>query len=379
MKKALIISNITKKFQAGHFSMITPLEELGYEVHWAANFSDYKEDISKAPCKIHQIDFIRNPFNPKNYKAYKELMKLLNDENFDIVHCQSPIGGLLGRICGKKANVHKIIYTVHGFHFYKGGSPIKNLIYKFVENYLAKYTNALITINLEDYEYSKKMKFKDNGKSYHINGIGVDILNNDISKTDKEIKLQELNLSNEKFICITVGELNKNKNHENIIKAIAETKNKNIILLICGLGNKKTRLKKLTEELQVDKQIYFLGFRNDVKQLLEISDVFILASYREGLSRSIMEAMAVGLPCIVSKIRGNVDLIDEEKGGYLINPNKSNEMAIKITNLVNDEKLRNDMGEYNKEKVKQNDIENVKKEMRKIYEEVIKNEIKQEQ
>lgn len=372
MKKALIISNITKKFQAGHFSMITPLEEMGYEVHWAANLSEYQEDIKNAPCIVHQIDFIRNPLNPKNYKAYKQLMELLKREKFDVIHCQSPVGGVLGRICGKKAKVRKIIYTVHGFHFYKGAPLINNTLYKMIEGFLARHTDALITINTEDYEYSKKMKFKKDGKSYYINGIGVDLKKDIICEETKEKLKNDLKIKNDNVICISVGELNKNKNQKVMIEAISNMNNRNIKLLLCGVGPEEKNLKDLCGKLEVENQVSFLGFRNDIKELLSISDIFILASHREGLSRSIMEAMTSALPCIVSNIRGNIDLIENEKGGYLINQRSLEELSDKIKILENKE-TRIRMGKHNEIKVQENGVENIKEKMREIYKEILKN------
>lgn len=368
-KKALIVSNITKKFQAGHFSMITPLEELGYEVHWAANLSEYKENIEDVPCKVHHIDFIRNPFNPKNYKAYKQLMKLLKEENFEVIHCQSPIGGILGRICGKKAKVHKVIYTVHGFHFYKGAPIINNTLYKAVELFLAKYTDAIITINQEDYEYSKKMKLKRNGRSYYIPGIGVNTDFNSISEEEKQRLRESLDINEKEIVCVSVGELNKNKNNKTMIKSLAKSNNKNLKLLLCGLGPEEENLRKLAEMLGISEQVKFLGFRNDINNILAISDIFLLLSYREGLSRSIMEAMTAGLPCIVSKIRGNVDLIKDEE--LLFSPKDVEGFSTAIDKLAANTELRKEIGEKNHIEVKNFDIENVEKEMKKIYEEIL--------
>ncbi len=368
--KALIISNLTKRIQTGHYSMIDPLRQLGYKVYWASNFNEYVEDLEETPIKAYHIDFHRNPFNFRNIKAYQQLMKLLQGEQFDAIHCNSPIGGVLGRICGEKAGVKTIIYTAHGFHFYKGAPLINNTIYKWVEMYLAKKTDAIITINKEDYEFAKRMKLRNNGNVYYIPGVGIDI---DIIKkveVDRTKKRNEFGVDDNEFLITAVGRLEKNKNVENMIKGIAKTNN-NVKLLLCGDGEQANDMKKLAKELNVENRVIFAGFRNDIFEILKLSDAYMLISYREGLSRSLMEAMAAGLPCIASNIRGNVDLIEDGVGGYLVDPNDVDGIAVAINKIARDINLRNRMGQVNLEKVELCSIGNVKKQMKEIYQNVL--------
>ena len=367
MKKALLISNLAKKFTNFIVPSIEVLQDLGYEVHTCANYSNFNDDKSKYNVTMHHIDFERNPFNFKNIKAYKQLMKLMKEEKFDLVHCNTPIGGLLGRICARKNNVKTVIYTAHGFHFYKGAPLINSILYKKVEKFLARYTDILITMNEEDFEAAKKFKLKNGGQVYKVHGVGIDTNSFKMERFDKLEVKKNIELSEESLILIAVGELNKNKNYETMIKAISLVSNSNVHLLICGVGKEKENLKELVKKLKLESNIHFLGFRNDVQKLLATSDIFLQASYREGLPRSIMEAMSTGLPCIVSDIRGNVDLIENEKGGFLNNPNSSEDFAKSISTLVNNKDLRRKMGEFNKEYVKKFDTKNVKQELYNIY------------
>jgi glycosyltransferase involved in cell wall biosynthesis len=369
--KALVISNLEKKFLPGHHSMIDPLEELGYEVTWASNFTGYKEDLSKAPCKTVHIDFIRNPFNPKNVKAYKQLIKLLNEEKYDVIHCNTPIGGVLGRICGVIAKVPVIIYTAHGFHFYQGAPLINRTIFKMAEMWLAHYTDVIITINQEDYEAAQGFKLRNSGKVFYIPGIGVDTTEIKQATPKRQEILQEIKSNDSAIMLISVGELNKNKNNQVVIEALGKLQNPNIHYILCGIGNKKDDIISLAKNNRIEGNIHFFGYRNDIPQLLKSCDVFIMPSYREGLSRSIMEAMSAGLPCIVSRIRGNVDLIHDRKGGYLFSLDDVEGFAKHIQKLAENEILREQMGRYNVEAVKQFDVENVKRVMKSIYTEVL--------
>jgi len=365
--KALIISNLEKRFLPGHHSMIDPLEELGYVVTWASNFSEYKDDLSCAPCKTVQIDFERNPFNLKNIKAYKQLMELLINIKYDVIHCNSPIGGVLGRLCGNKVKVPKIIYTAHGFHFYKGAPFINRTLFKWAEMCMAHYTDAIITINQEDYEAALKFRLRKDGKVYYVPGIGIDTLTIKEANPKREEIIKCIGADNNSILLLSVGELNKNKNNKVIIEALGKLKNPKIHYLLCGIGEMKAYLIDLAKKNNIEKNIHFLGYRADIPQLLKSVDIFVMPSYREGLSRSLMEAMAAGLPCVVSKIRGNVDLIEENKGGFLRYPNDIEGLTDAIKTLADDKDLRISMGKYNLAIIRKYDVENIKKKMKKIY------------
>lgn len=367
--KVLYIDNIIKKKTNPVATQV--LLKSNYEVHIAANLNNVVENLKSKDIKYHNINFHRNPLNRENLIAYRQLMKLLQEEQFDTIHCNSPIGGVLGRICGVKAGVKTIIYTAHGFHFYKGAPLINRTLYKWVEKYLARKTDAIITINKEDYEAAKRMKLRNNGNVYYVAGVGIDVDTIKKVEVNRTKKRNEFGVDDNEFLITAVGRLEKNKNVENMIKAIAKTNN-NVKLLLCGDGEQADDMKKLAKELNVENRVIFAGFRNDIPEILKSSDAYMLISYREGLSRSLMEAMAAGLPCIASKIRGNVDLIENGIGGCLVDPNDVDEIAAAINKIAIDTDLRNKMGQVNLEKVKLFSIENVKKQMKEIYESILK-------
>lgn len=373
MKKILFISNIGNG-KVGSFSKnsIGTAKELGLDFYLAMNYSnaskeDIKEEEKKYGIKMKHIDFIRNPFDFRNIRAYKQLLSLMKQEKFDIVHCNTPIGGILGRICAKKAKVPKVIYTAHGFHFYKGAPLINNLIYKNVERMLAKQTDLLITMNQEDYEAAQKFKLRKNGKVMLVHGVGMDSKNYEIENFNVPEYRKQIGVKEDDIVIISAGDLIKRKNYEIAIKAINECKKENIKYLICGTGPEESNLKSLAKELGINEQIQFLGYRNDIKELMNCSDIFLFTTKQEGMPRSMMEAMSAGLPCVASKIRGNVDLLEDKKGGFLNSVNKSEEFANSLLILANDKSKREKMGKFNKEAIKKFDTENVKKELLNIY------------
>ncbi len=375
MQKIIFISNVCKKIDNFSYSSMVAAKELGYDFHVAVNFSDISnEDVNNYEKKygvtFHQIDFVRNPFHPGNYKAYKQLMQLMKNENFHMVHCNTPVGGILGRICSRKVKIKKVVYMVHGFHFYKGASLIKRTLFKWAEMVMAHYTDAIITINEEDYEAAKKFKLRRKNNVYYIPGVGVDTKFNKIGNDDKQRLRKSIGLEDDDIVLIAMGDLIYRKNYATSIKAIAQANNSKLQFLICGVGCQLKALKKMTKVLNVDKQIYFLGFRDDINELLNIADIFLFTTLQEGLPRSMMEAMAAGLPCIVSNIRGNVDLINNGDGGYLCEPHDVNEFAKAISKVAMSQDVRNAMGQSNVQTIKKYDVENVNKIMKDIYSEV---------
>lgn len=367
MKKLLYITNISRGVSSFSVAAVRATEDLGVEFHLAGNFDGTtKESLRKNEkeygVKLHQIDFIRTPYDLRNIKAYKQLVQLMKREKFDAIHCNTPIGGVLGRLAGKKCKVRKIIYQAHGFHFYKGASKKNWLIYYPIEKWLAKYTDALITINNEDYELAKsKFQLRHNGKVYYVPGVGIDLSQYDLSDGIREKKRTELGLKETDFALISMGDLIERKNYSVAIKAMSKISDLNIHYFICGKGPEEAKL------LGIRKRVHFLGYRNDIKELLKAADAFLFTSKQEGLARSLMEAMASGLPCVVSNIRGNTDLLENTNSGFLCEATDVLAYTKKIKKLANDETVRKTMGKNSLVAIQKFNMETVEIAVSKVY------------
>lgn len=328
-------------------------------------FDELKE---KHNLIVHEINFARNPLKLSNFKAYKKLKQLQKERNFDLIYCQQPVGGLMGRLLGKKFKI-PVIYTAHGFHFFNGCSFRNKLIYKNVEKWLSKYTDILITINEEDYQNALKMKAK---KVFKINGIGIDENKFNIEKIDKLAFRKELGLGESDKIVLTVSELNENKNYITMLKSIKELvkKDNTIKFVSCGTGVWKDKIADFAKELGIEDNCVFLGYRKDIGKIMQISDIFLHASFREGLTLSVMEAMSFGLPCVVSNVRGNRDLIADGKGGFVVEPEDYLTFAEKIEILIKNHDMYKNFGDFNKVESKKYLVSEVKKQLEKIYDEV---------
>lgn len=369
MKKALIVATVVR-FLGFERNDIKLLKELGYEVHCATDLTGETEKTSDIDMVRHQIDFSRSPFSKRTLIAYKQLKKLIQEEHFDLIHCHTPVGGILARLAARKfrkKNEVKVIYTAHGFHFFKG-APIKNwLLYYPVEWICSWMTDVLISINKEDYNRaSRYMKAK---KIEYIPGVGIETnVDNNIS-VDKHTLRKGIDVPLDAMMIVSVGEVNSNKNHQLVIKALEQVKSLPIYYVVCGNGSEQyfNYLKKMCNELQVSDKVYFLGYRTDIMDILFSADVFAFPSLREGLGKAALEAMIVGLPLISSNIHGIKDYTEDGESGCCIDPNSVIDMKNAILKMYNDKAFCEKCGVRNKEMVKMFDIQKVEKIMKKIY------------
>ena len=377
MKKELITASVFGFIGSFEKSNINILLKQGYEVHVATNMSkDLKAfgDIGQLDgIKVikHQVSFSRSPLSFQIFKSYKAIKKLIMQENFDIIHCHTPVAAMLTRLAARKARKKgtKVIYTAHGFHFFKGSPLISWFLYYPVEWVCAWITDVLITINKEDYEIAQKhMNAK---KVKYIPGIGLDTQKIKNIIVDKENKRKELGIPEEAIVYFSAGELRERKNHEVAIRALGKLDNKRLYYIICGEGELKTYLKDLSQELGISERVILLGFRMDVLELCKCSDVYIFPSIREGLGIAALEGMASGLPLICSDINGIKDYAKNNKTGFCIAPKDVDGFARAIKILSEDSELRVKMGQYNLEVVKKFDISNTLSIMKKIYRTVI--------
>ena len=377
MKKILFVSNIAGS-KIGNFSLssILAAKKLGCEFHIAANWKkssveQIKSDEEKYGVKIHHIDFKRSPYNLLNFKAFFQLNKLMEEEQYDVIHCNTPIGGLLGRICALKSGIPKIIYMVHGFHFYEGAPILKGNVYRFVERIMAKHTDAIITINKEDYFAAQNFTLRGDGLVYYIPGVGFDAKSFSGTKICKEKKIADLDLPADSILMLSVGELNKNKNHSVAIKAMAEIGNSKLHYCIAGKGNYEKKLTSLINELGLKDNVHLLGYRNDICELCKTADFFVFPTIREGLGLAAIEAMSSGLPIITSNVRGIIDYSINGVTGFTCNPYDVQAFVRAIETLSNNEEMRNKFSENNKKAVMKYDIKNISTLLCKIYSEIL--------
>jgi len=373
-EKVLILASVASMIDQFNIPNIKLLLDMGYEVHVACNFVEgntcskerinkLKNILSELNVQYYQVDFKRSIKLFANIKAYKQVCDLMKNHKYKFVHCHSPIGGMCGRLAGKKTKT-KVIYTAHGFHFFKG-APVRNWLIYPIEKLLSRFTDILITINKEDYERART-KFKAKQVVY-IPGVGIEVNKFKDVKVDRTAKLKELGIDDDSFVILSVGELTKRKNHEVIIKAIAMLKNPKIHYVICGQGPLQEYLKNLALRLNIGNQVHLLGYREDISEICKSCDLFAFPSLREGLGIAALEAMASGLPLVTSNVQGIVDYAVDGETGFVCNPKDIKGFSKCIERLITDNILLKSTSLRNIQAVNRFDIQNTLAIMQEVY------------
>lgn len=350
-EKVLFCATVDYHFKLFHLPFMRWFREQGWEVHVAAN-GDMKLPYV---TKKYNIPIQRSPLNIKNVKALKELKSIIENNNYKIIHCHTPMGGLLARLAALRARKHgtKIIYTAHGFHFCQDSPALNWMIYYPVERTLAHGTDCLITINREDYTRALNHGFKA-GSIKYVHGVGVDIerFKPGVAENKQEMRKKH-GYRPDDFLMVYVGEFNKNKNQQFLIRVLVKLRKTvpNIRLLLVGNGPQLDYCRRLSQKLDISDRVEFLGYRNDIEKILPMCDLAVAASFREGLPVNIMEAMACGLPVVATNNRGHKELVISGKTGWLINSRDVDRMSAKIETIARDHNLQNRLGYLGREAV----------------------------
>lgn len=363
VKKVLFAATVDVHILRFHLPYLKMFKDNGYEVHVATNGD---EEIPYCDKK-HIISFERSPFKINNLQAIKQLKKVIDEEKFEIIHCHTPMGGVVTRLAAMKARKcgTRVIYTAHGFHFYKGASKLNWLLFYPIEKVLSRVTDTLITINEEDYNLAKK---KFHSKQIElVRGVGVDSerFNFEMSEEEKDKLRQEVGIKKDDFVMLCIGELNDNKNQIMQIEAVKELvkEYKNIKLLLAGEGDKRAFLEQKIEEYSLKDNVKLLGYRNDISKLLKITNLSLSTSKREGLPVNVIESLICGIPVIGTNCRGTRDLIKDGINGYIVETDDVQRIIELINCSMNMNFKKTSMAPYI--------ITNVVEEVKKIYGELL--------
>lgn len=370
MKKILYITTVSRTINAFLVPHIQMLIEDGNIVDCACCIDEEIDNsLIKKGVKVFNIPFSRNPLDPRNLKAFIELIKIQKENEYDIVHVHTPVASVYGRLLKFKFPKLKTIYTAHGFHFYKGAPSHKWFIFYNIEKFMSKFTDILITMNIEDYTVANEKFYAKH--TYKVNGVGVNIDDYLYNFNDNNIRL-ELGLEKNDIVVTIIAELSKRKNQIQVIKAFEKLTKKynNIKLLLVGDGDLYNEFNLYIKTKKLDNNIKLLGYRKDIPKILDTTDIVGLFSYHEGLPRNLMEAMVAKCPIICTDIRGNNDLVENEKNGFLVNINDIDTTIVLLEKMYKNKSLRMDMGKAGFNKIQEYSLENVLNQMKAIFNEI---------
>ncbi|AOL35915.1 glycosyltransferase family 4 protein [Geobacillus thermoleovorans] len=366
-RKVLFSATVYAHLAAFHKPFIKLLQDKGCEVYAAAN-PDHgrKEEIEELGVICWDIPFSRSPYDRANIQAVKELKRLFQTHRFDLIHVHTPVASFLVRYTAKKCGQGPVLYTAHGFHFYQGASIQNWLVYYTAEKLAARWTDGLVVMNREDYQNGKRLGFKEDESLFFVHGVGVSIDQYGV-RGDANIRGQ-LGIKNSDVVITYIAELNRNKNHLFLLrnwKGILQHAS-NVHCLIVGKGENEEELKQYVEQNELN-HIHFLGFRHDIPMILSHSDIVTLLSFREGLPRCVMEAMASQKPLVVTNIRGSRDLVQHGINGFVVDLEDDHALTESFIKLIRDPKLREEMGQASFERIQPYRLENVLLEMEDVY------------
>lgn len=383
-KKVLIVASVVSFIETFNRELIFYLKtKQRCSVHIACNF-DYMDDTDERTRQfvdeivsegiiIHNIHFARSPFDSQNFKCYKKLKAIIDENQFDLIHVHTPTVSILTRLaarCARKKGT-TVMYTCHGFHFHNA-APKKNwMMYYPIERIMSRYCDYIVTINQEDYHRAQTFHAPN---VRYIPGVGVDINKISAVNVDKIAYKESIGVPKDCILLLSVGEMIPRKNHEVIIRALGKLQSSNIYYAICGKGPLQDYLLNLSKELGIEKYVKFLGFRRDIPELCNTADISAFPSKIEGLGLAGIEAMAAGVPLISSNVHGILDYVIDGKTGYALPPDDVDGFAEAIRKLADDKELRESMKQACLDAVKPFEIENAHRVMFNIYNEILKNE-----
>lgn len=364
----MFVATLYTHLAAFHIPFMQLLQDKGYEVYAAASSAEgRREELEAVGVKCWEIPFARSPYSLTNLTAYRQLRALLETHCFDLVHVHTPVAAFLARYLAKATRQGPVLYTAHGFHFYRG-APIRHwLVYYPAEGLAARWTDGLIVMNGEDYVNAQRLGFNPGENLFWVHGVGVDL--DRFSSVDLSMSIRkELGLGTEDVVVTCVTEFTPTKNHALLLKAWEKLAQRttNAHLLLVGDGILRPGLQQQVEKKALPR-VHFVGFRRDVPQILKETDIFVLASRREGLPRCIMEAMAAGKPVVATDVRGSRELVENGKTGLLIELGDVEGLVSALEKLINDAELRLAMGREGLERIKDYSLQRVLSEMDFVY------------
>jgi glycosyltransferase involved in cell wall biosynthesis len=320
MPRLLVVSTVAETLEGFFLPHADHFRSRGWIVDAAAHGAASNPGCLRAYDRAFDVPWSRDPRDVlRQLRGTVGIRRVLRAGSFVIVHVHTPVASLLTRLAvatlGRRIRP-KVVYTAHGFHFHAQGSVAGNFLYRALERLAGIWTDRLVVTNEEDRRTARSRSIARPGSMRFIPGVGVDL---DVYRPTEDTGLRarvrdQLGIPPDAPVLLVVAELNREKRHRDVISALALMDHRTAHLVLAGAGPLEADLRLLGRQLSLTQRMHLLGYRADVPSLMNAADVLVLPSSREGLSRSVIEAQAVGLPVLGADVRGIRDLLDQDRG-----------------------------------------------------------------
>lgn len=376
MNSILIVTTIPETLSAFLLPFAHHLRSLGWRVDGMACGITANIECVKAFNCVWDVEWSRHPLEPQNLlMAPKIIREVVAWGQYDIVHVHTPVAAFVTRYALKDRRQKKpqVIYTAHGFHFYRGGKLLKNTAFLALEKLAGGWTNYLVTLNKEDEEAAQRYQLVPPDRIRYMPGIGVNLSEysrDAISDADVHRVRQELGLNADMPMLLCVAEFIGRKRHADVLKALARLGRSHVCLAFAGTGPLLKQMQRLAFSLGVQHQVRFLGFRRDIPALMRTATATILVSSQEGLPRSVMESLGLQTPVIGTEIRGTQELL-AGGCGLLVKVGDVEGLTAAIAWLLDHPEAAQIMGQRGLERMAEFDLQNVLRLHESLYAEAL--------
>lgn len=351
------------------------LRDEGFEVEAMAQADGTEARLQEAGFQVHDWN-AGHTFNPlRIIRARRELKAFLRERDYDIIHTHCSFGGIIGNPVARK-HARTVIYTQHGFYVHEGLNPLMRAAWLTVEKVGLRHADHVICVSRAEQELARTLGVGPPEKFVHVPGAGIEIarfsLNEDDRRSGRRRVREELGLAEDDFVLLTVSRLTWDKGYREMIDAVRmlrETGHE-FVLLAAGSGKDEEGIRRAIEDAGVSDVFRLLGWRDDVIDLYCAADVFVFASHREGLPIAPIEAMASGLPVVVSDIPGCREEIEHERSGLLFATGEAGALVACLEQVLRDSDLRERLAQAARRRAQRFDIVNVLDRQVELYRQV---------